>query len=84
MATSNTNKPIEAIKETEKKEDLVKIRIPRSRENQEDVFVAVNGRTWLIKRGVEVEVPPCVIEVLRHQEEAEADAYDYMTAAEPK
>jgi hypothetical protein len=26
-------------------------------------------RTWLIKRGVEVEVPECVAEVLRHQEE---------------
>lgn len=71
MATTNTNK-----------EELVKIRIPRSRENQDDVFVAVNGRTWLIKRGVEVEVPPCVVEVLQHQEDALAKAYDFMEAAE--
>lgn len=59
---------------TEKK---VKIRIPITRDQQDDVFVAVNGRTWLIKRGVEVEVPECVVEVLRNQEEALAKAYNY-------
>ncbi len=51
------------------KEKMVKIRIPRTKANQEDVFVSVNMRTWLIKRGVEVEVPECVAEVLRHSEE---------------
>lgn len=50
-------------------EKMVKIRIPRTKADQEDVFVSVNQRTWLIKRGVEVEVPACVAEVLRHQEE---------------
>ena len=51
------------------KEKMVKIRIPRTKANQEDVFVSVNMRTWLIKRGVDVEVPECVAEVLRHSEE---------------
>ena len=51
------------------KEKMVKIRIPRIKANQEDVFVSVNERTWIIKRGVEVEVPECVAEVIRHQEE---------------
>ena len=51
------------------KEKMVKIRIPRIKANDEDVFVSVNMRTWLIKRGVEVEVPECVAEVIRHQEE---------------
>lgn len=54
----------------EKTEKMVKVRIPRTRKDQEDVFVSVNMRTWLVKRGVEVEVPECVAEVLRHQEEA--------------
>lgn len=63
--------------DTEKK---VKIRIPISRDQQDDVFVAVNGRTWLIKRGVEVEVPECVVEVLRNQEEALAKAYNYQVS----
>lgn len=50
-------------------EKMVKIRIPRSKSDQEDVPVWVNERSWIIKRGVEVEVPECVAEVIRHQEE---------------
>jgi hypothetical protein len=57
MATTNTKK-------------MVKIRIPRTKADQEDVFVSVNMETFLIKRGVEVEVPDYVAEVIRHQEEA--------------
>lgn len=53
----------------EAKEKLVKIRIPRTKVDQEDVPVWVNNRSWLIKRGETVEVPECVAEVLRHQEE---------------
>ena len=52
------------------KEKMVKIRIPRTKADQEDVFVSVNLRTWLVKRGVEVEVPECVAEVLRNHEKA--------------
>ena len=48
---------------------MVKVRIPRTKKDQEDVFVSVNLNTYLIKRGVEVEVPDFVAEVLRHQEE---------------
>ena len=60
----------ETIKKTEApKEKMVKVRIPRTRADQEDVPVWVNERSWLVKRGVEVEVPECVAEVLRHQEE---------------
>jgi hypothetical protein len=56
MATTNTKK-------------MVKIKIPRTKADQEDVFVSVNMETYLIKRGVEVEVPDYVAEVLQHQEE---------------
>ena len=52
-----------------KTEKLVKVRMPKTKADQEDVFVSVNMRTWQIKRGVTVEVPECVAEVLRHQEE---------------
>jgi hypothetical protein len=54
---------------SEAKQKMVKVRIPRTKADQEDVFVSVNLRTYLIKRGVEVEVPDFVAEVLRHQEE---------------
>ncbi len=58
------------VKKTEApKEKMVKVRIPRSKSDQEDEFVSVNLQTWAIKRGVEVEVPECVAEVLRHKEE---------------
>lgn len=50
-------------------EKTVKIKLPKSRGQQEDVYVSVNNRTWLIQRGVQVEVPACVAEVLTHQEE---------------
>ncbi len=69
----------ETRKETGKteKEKMVKIKIPRTRKEEGDEFVSVNERTWLIKRGVEVEVPECVAEVLRHKEEMEEAAYDF-------
>jgi predicted RNA-binding Zn-ribbon protein involved in translation (DUF1610 family) len=58
------------VKKTEApKEKMVKIRIPRTKANQEDVFVSVNERTWIVQRGVEVEVPECVAEVIRRSEE---------------
>lgn len=53
---------------TEKRK-TVRIRIPRLSPKQEDVFVSVNDYTCIVKRGVEVEVPEYVAEVLRHQEE---------------
>ncbi len=53
---------------TVKKDNTVTIRLPKTRELQEDVFVSVNQRTWLIRRGETVEVPTCVAEVLRHSE----------------
>jgi hypothetical protein len=41
------------------------------------VFVRVNHRTWLIKRGVTVEVPECVAEVLHNSETAMLEAMEY-------
>ena len=52
----------------------VAIRLPKTKELQDDVFVSVNQRSWLIRRGETVEVPPCVAEVLRHAEDMEQEA----------
>ena len=65
------------IKEPVKKEKTVKIRLHRDRKDQEDVFVSVNERTWLIRRGVEVEVPACVAEVIRKSEAMLEESYDF-------
>ena len=61
----------------EQKEKTVKIIVPKERKDEPDMFVAFNGRTWLIKRGVEVEVPECCAEVIKQHfaAVAEADAY---------
>lgn len=71
MSTTTTAAPAAT------KEKLVKIRIPITRENNADVYVSVNERNWLIKRGEEVEVPECVVEVLRNQEIALEKAYNF-------
>lgn len=55
-------------------EKTVKIRIPKEHADQEDVFVSVNERTWLIKRGETVEVPECVAEVLANSERMREEA----------
>ena len=47
----------------------VKVRLPLTRKEKGDVYVAVNGKSYLIKRGEDVEVPEYVAEVLRHKEE---------------
>lgn len=62
MASEKTEK-------AEKAEKTVKVKIPRIHPKQEDVFVSVNNYTCLVKRGMEVEVPAFVAEVLKHQEE---------------
>ena len=66
MAT--TEKKDTATKEAVQKEKMVKIRLPKTRADEEDERVFVNHRSWQIKRGVEVEVPECVAEVLRNRE----------------
>ena len=74
MATKKNENSVEEVKTVaeapvETGPKMVKIRIPRTKADQEDVFVSVNMYTCIIERGVEVEVPDFVAEVLRHQEE---------------
>lgn len=78
---SNTKETIEKTTKTEgtnqtpettaKTEDIKKVKIilPRIKGETADVFVSVNNYTCVIKRGVEVEIPEFVKEVLDHQEE---------------
>ena len=49
------------------KEEMRKVYLPRGRKNEENfVIVSVNGRSYKIMKGVEVEVPACVAEVLEN------------------
>ena len=49
------------------KENMVTIFLPRGRKNEENfVIVSVNGRSWKIMKGVQVQVPDYVAEVLEN------------------
>lgn len=70
-----TEKPKEP-KEQDPMKIMVKITLFKDNDRyKDDLFVAVNGFTYLIKRGIEVEVPLPVAEVIRNSEES-----DRMTA----
>lgn len=46
---------------------MTKVMLPRGRKNEENfVIVSVNGRSFKIMKGVEVEVPGYVAEVLEN------------------
>lgn len=74
MANNVTNKDTEATVDTEATEiteerKMVTIRLPKVRKDQEDLYVACNGERFIVKRGVEVDVPDYVAEIIRHSEE---------------
>ena len=54
-----------------KAEDMVKFKISKGASDleREDVFVAVNGKPYIIKRGITMEMPRSVVEVLENAEE---------------
>ena len=65
-------------------EEKVTIRMPLTREQREDVFVGINGKTWLIKRGEEVSVPWTVAKVLARREKCLGQALAFEAqAAQP-
>ena len=49
---------------------------------KEDLFVSVNGVNYKIRRGVEVEVPPEVAEVLEHSQMQDERTAARIAAAE--
>jgi hypothetical protein len=66
---STENKTVE--KKTEK---MVTIRLPRVKGESDSVYVSINERNWLIKRGCSVEVPECVAKLIEEQELAIEEA----------
>lgn len=86
---ANTADSEEKKNEKPKSTKMVKIRLPLTRELRDDVFAAVNGKTYLIKRGVDVMVPASVAAILENRErmlavamEAEAIAAQPLAALE--
>ena len=62
----------------------ITIKLPLTRTEREDVFVGLNGKTYLIKRGEEVTVPAGVAKILERREKMLSAAMDFeRSAAEP-
>lgn len=82
-AKTKEAKTAAAPEEGTEEQDTVVIRLFKdSHRYSEPVFVGVNGETYLVQRGVPVEVPKAVAEVLQHSEEMENAAMEKITAAE--
>ena len=61
------------------KTKMTKILLPRGRKNEENfVIVSVNGRSFKIMKGVEVEVPDYVAEVLDNGRKMAEEARSYV------
>lgn len=56
-------------------------KLPGQNANQEEFF-SVNGKNYIIKRGIEVEIPEEVAEVIRNAEKAEEYAMEYVEGLE--
>lgn len=64
-------------------ENMVKVRLFKDNDKyKDDVFVAVNGESYLIKRGEEVEVPDYIAEVLDHSAKSDAATAERIAAAQ--
>ena len=64
-----TTTPEETATPEEQKEPTEKIFLFKDDSTyKDDLFVSVNGRNFQIQRGVEVEVPACVAEVIRNSD----------------
>lgn len=74
-------KETKAVKEKEPVAKKVTIMLPLTRSEKEDVYVGVNGKGYLIKRGEPVEVPAAVAEVLRHRDDMINKALEFEEAA---
>lgn len=74
----NTSKAVKTPNPLEKK---TKVKIIKTKDKTEDVVVSVNGRSYQIKRGVEVEVPLFVKEVLDNMEKMDEISLERMEAA---
>ena len=69
---------------TEVKEEMVTIKLPKIRGGADSEYVCVNDRPFQIQRGVAVEVPACVAEVLETRDRQLEAAYNYLESVESK
>ena len=84
MAETKTTTPKTKKSKLFPNEPLVTINIPITRSEKDDVWVAVNGKSMQIKRGVDVEVPRCIALALEHSQNMLIEAMEYEAAVQGK
>ena len=82
MATKKT----ETIAETPvvEKEKMITFTLEKNRYETLPMYVMVNGRSWLIPRGVEVTIPECAYLQVEHRRKMEAEALQYSESIKSK
>lgn len=71
--------PKKVYKHVAAKQEMVKVKLFRDNgKYKDDVFVAVNGKRYMVPRGVEVEVPKSVYEVLQNSMSQDEATEQYM------
>lgn len=58
-------------------QDMVSVYIPKTSGEEPNMFVCLNGRTWLLPRGKHSEVPRPVAEIIWQSEKAQAEAEEF-------
>lgn len=66
-----------------KEPETVKIRLFKDSDKySDDVFVGINGKSYLLQRGIDIEVPKAVAEVLNNSQIQDSRANDFMEKLE--
>lgn len=77
----NTEETIQQeVQATPVDDGMVTIKIPLTRTEKDDVYVALNGKAYQIQRGVEVRVPRGVAEILQNSEQMLREAIEFENA----
>lgn len=77
----NANTPVAQQGTAAVKTGKVRIKLPLTRLEKDDVYVGLNGKTYLIKRGVEVDVPEGVAKILARREKMLSIAMEFEAQA---
>jgi len=63
------------------KDVMVKIKLPRAAQGEENFITAsVNGKIFKIQKGIEVEVPAPIAQVIQNSYDAQDKAEDYIAS----
>lgn len=62
----------------EPKEELVSVYIPKEGRNDDSLYIAVNGRRMLVKKGVPLMLPKMFADVVKNSQRQDAAAQKYI------